>query len=722
MTKTVSRLLVGLCTVVAAGGYFQVLVSPVFWCGRVEAFPETTLLALICVGQTGLYLAGSASPVWARRYRLSQILVLPFLLVGLLQVFAPHPRTVILLALLAAVPATLGCTRVVWRWTQSHLVPISALFVVSTLGFLAAFGQLPLTLRGVTAPTWLIGLAAILAAAVSIAVTASVRTEVAADNRTVPSLSRYLPFALLLFPVLRGKLPDVAFDSYMYKTTLPYQIAEWRTGDMAIIDGFMVGTNLQEILNALLIVITRDYLPALVSTLSFVLLLGISPLAFSAGRHESAAGRAVVAFAGISAFVLSEAGIDQGTSYQEPLLLLFLVASLIRCPAWPVFLTIAIAVKVNAAFIAPLVVLYHLSGYRQFWLSPRRLAVAVLGGAIVLLPQLDRNVVFSGRLLGLNETLASVTDPPGPHQIMVEGNNRYDAKVRGGIASNAALSACNMFALETICPTLYLGSDDSAGFHVFPASRAPLFAALFAVAVLVDFCFRRSRRIVALTSGTLFFVCCAALLNFLSEGRYFLPLSLGFSLLLLINQRQAEDIVRAMGTSRRGRLLAVGFGCWLVGSDLIPGTFANVSWTCKRDMLTTAEIFDLRQPETPLQSFLASYVDRYKRVCPPPGLPPVILAEHETLNSPYLGAQRIFHLYTQRMIARFFAADPTRRLQAADAIIAVVSRSRDYDAAVLGPAEADYTPCFHDDQLHVICSTRLAPLGSHCAESLYRPE
>jgi hypothetical protein len=721
MRKTVSWLLIGLCTVVAAGGYFQVLASSVFWCGRVEAFPGTTLLALICIGQTGLYLAASASPTWARPYRLSQIVVLPFLLVGLLQVFSPHPRTVIFLALLAAIPATLSRTRVGWQWTRPHIVPISALFVVSALGFLAALGQLPLTLRGVTAPTWLIGPAAILAAAVSIPVIASIRAEVAAYHLLVPCLSRYLPLALLLFPVLRAKLPDVAYDSYMYKTTLPYQIAEWRTGDTAIVDGFMVGTNLQEILNALLVIITRDYLPPLVSTLSFVLLLGISPLAFPVERRETVAGRAVVAFAGISAFVLSEAGIGQGTAYQEPLLLLFLVASLIRCPAWPAFLAIAIAVKVNAVFIAPLIVLSHLFGYRQFWLSPRRLAVAVLAGAIVLLPQFHRNVVFSGRLLGLSETLASVTDPPGPGQIMLQGDNRYDADVRGGTASNAALSACNMFGLETICPTLHRNSDDAAGFHVFPASRAPLFAALFAAAIILESSLRRSRRLVALSSGALFLVCYIALLNFLSEGRYFLPLSFGFSLLLLMNPRQAEDIVRALGTSRRGRLLAVGLGCWLVGSDLIPGTFANVSWTCRRDLLTTAQILDLRQPETPLQSFLVSYVDRYKRVCPPPGLPPVILAEPDTMNSPYLGAQRIFHLYTQRMIARFFAADPTRRLRAADAIIAVVSRSPDYDTAILGPAEADYTPCFHDDRLHVICSARLAPRGDHCAESLYRP-
>ncbi len=676
------------------------------------------MLALICLGQTGLYLAGSASPAWARPYRLSQITVLPLLAVALFQVFEPHPRTAILLVLLAAVPAVLSYTRIGWRWARPNLPSINALFVVSALGFLAAFGQLPLTMRGVVARDWLIGLAAIFAAAVSIPIIASLRAEVAADSRVVPDLSRYLPLALLLFPVLRAKLPDVAYDSYMYKTTLPYQIAEWRTGDMAIIDGFMVGTNLQEILNALLVAITRDYVPALISTVSFVLLLGISPLAFPVERGETSAGRAVLAFAGISAFVLSEAGIGQGTSYQEPLLLLFLVASLIRCPAWPAFLAIAVAIKINALFIAPLVVLYHLFGYRRFWMSRRRLTVAALAGAIVILPQLDRNVAFSGRLLGLNETLAAVTDPPGPNQILAPGETRYDTKVRGGIMNNAVLSACNIWLLGTLCPTSYHDSD-TGGFHVLPASRAPLFALAFVPVALLSGWIDHSRRTVMLASVATFLFGYIAWLAFFSEGRHFLPISFGFPVLLLMNRKSAETLVLAAGPSWAGRIVAVGLGCWCVGSDLVPGTFANLSWICKREILTMSRAVDLRQPETPLQRFLASYVDSYKRVCPPPGLPPVILAEHDVLNSPYLGTQRIFHIFTQQMIARFFAADPLRQRRAAEAIIAVVSRSTGYDTAVLGSAEGDFGPCFQDDGLQVVCSILLAPRGGHCAASLY---
>ena len=551
MTKSLSWLLLGLCALVALGGYFQVLDSSVFWCGRVEAFPGTTILVLAGLGQTALYLASAASPDWARPYRVSQWVVLPVLAIGLCQVFQPHPRTVAVFALLTAIPVTLSLALARWRWMRPHLPMICGFFVVSALGFLAAFGEIPLTLPGVVVPRWLIGLAAVSAAAVSIPVIGSVRHRVAAASGFIPDPAHYLPLALLLFPVLRGKFPDIAYDSIMYKTTLPYQLAEWLTGDTALIDGFMIGTNLQEMLNALLLVITRDYLPPLLSTISFVLLFLITPLAFPVDQRSSAAGRVVVAFAAVSAFVLSEAGIAQGTAYQEPMMLLFLVASLIRCPVWPAFLAVAIAVKISAAFIAPLVVVYHIFGYRRFFLSPGRLLTGALAGAIVLLPQLNRNVVFSGRILGLNETLASVTDPPGPHQVMVSGETRYDLPVRGGIANNAVLSACNMWLLSGLCPMPYKGND-SAGFHVFPASRAPLFAVLFAVAVLAGAGRFRARRIAGITSVVVFLACYTAFLGFFSQGRYFLPLSFGFSVLLLINPAQAEEAVPGDGPVMAG--------------------------------------------------------------------------------------------------------------------------------------------------------------------------
>ena len=430
MPKTPAWLLLALAAVLAAGGYWQVIAAPVFWCGRTEAFPATLVLTFLSLAQTALYFAAVAAPRWQKPYRLSQYAVLPFLFAGLWQIFAPHPRTLLFFGVLATIPLAIGLLLPRARWMRPHLPTLSALFVLSTLGFLAALGQIPFTLPGVTVPTGLVALSALAAAAASLAVIATLREALPL------AAACHLPYALLLFPILRGKAPDLAYDSFMYKTTLPYQLAEWRTGDTALIDGYMVGTNLQEMLNALLVVLTRDYLPPFISTISFVLLAFIIPLAFPLARLPSPSGRLALAFAGLSAFVLTEAGIAQGTAYQEPLLLLFLVAALIRCPAWPAFIAIAIAIKINAAFIAPLIVLHHATSYQAFWRSPRCLLIATLAAAIVLAPQINRNVLFSGRVLGLNETLASVTDPPGPHQIMTRGATRYDAKVRGGVLNN----------------------------------------------------------------------------------------------------------------------------------------------------------------------------------------------------------------------------------------------------------------------------------------------
>jgi hypothetical protein len=467
----------------------------------------------------------------------------------------------------------------------------------------------------------------------------------------------------------------------------------------------MIGTNLQEMLNALLRVLTGDWRPQFISSISYILLALVIPLAFPAGQFPPGRRRAAIAFAGVAAFVLTEAGIAQGTAYQEPLLLLFMVAALIRCPLWPAFLGMAAAVKITAIFIAPLILLYHAIYYRSFWRSPRFLLLGILAAGLALGPQLSRNLIFSGRLLGMSEILASVTDPPGPHQIMTVGIDRYDVRPRGGVINSAVQSACNIWLLDALCSVRYRGNFE-AGFSVFPASRAVLLAVLLGIAT----CLRRRTPVSALALGG-FAAGYAGLLAIVSEGRYFLPLSLGFPVMLLIDPPFAASMAR--------RPWALALACWLIGADLLPGTFTNASWICRRDIAAAVDNPPLIGPQTPVQSFLAALVGRYKQRCPPPGLPPVILAETDRMDSPYLGTQRIFHVFTQSMIHGFVAANPARQARMGDAILAVVEEHTGYANQMLGAARADYRPCFDHDGQHVLCSMRLAPNGPDCAQSLY---
>jgi hypothetical protein len=725
-------LLPWLLAAVAAGGYWQVAGQDTFYCGRTEAGWGLYILVPLTLAQTALYLAATAQPSWQRLYRWSQMSVLPVLVFSLAQVVEPHLWTFCLMAALAGVTAWMGLAR-------------GGLFLILLFGLFAALGQIPFSLPGVTVPTWLVW--ALFAAAAGIAAWWSRspalpplsppgpiwrivpvpswpgvaptpqarppphprrrgggRDPPGHDDGVVP-FRALVPLSLLLFPILRAHWPDVAYDSLSYKVTIPYQMAEWRTGGTAIVDGYMIGTNLQEMLNTLLLILTGDWMPSFISTLGFVLLALAIPRAFPAETGRTGPERAVIAFAGVSAFVLTEAGIAQGTAYQEPLLLLFLVASLIRHPAWIGFLAMAMAVKITALFAAPLILLYQALSNRGFWRSPRQVIAGVLVATLALAPQLGRNVIVSGRLLGMNETLAQVTDPPGPHQILASGDMIYDHHPRGGLLNNAASAACNIWLLGGACPVLYQGSWE-AGFGHFPSSRAPLFALVVGIATCIGW----RRREAWLGLGA-FLIGAAGLLCVLSEGRYLLPVSLGFAILLLINRRS----VASMACHPAMLLLA----CWMVGAELVPGTFTNTSWICQRDVTAPVLNPPLRGPETPVQAFLASLADRYKKTCPPPGLPPVILAENDRLNSPYLGTQRIFHVFSQILIDRFLQADPSRQARMADAVLAVVSEHPGYAPHVLGSSQADFRPCYDGDGLHVLCSVKLAPAGPDCSRSLY---
>lgn len=706
---------------IAAGGYLQ-LHEVIFGCGLSESGPQAIGLALIVLLQGFLYLLQAGGADRAGLYQISQWILLPFLLYAILQLLGLRPYTALLFLGLCAVPILEQLLRRNLAGRRASWPFLCAFFVTCFLGFYAAIGEIPLLLQNTTIGYSYIAFAAATALGLSLLVSRHLQNAGGVPNAPPVSftwnLKAFLPFGALLLPVLRAKFPDVAYDSFMYKSTLPLQIAQWRTGDTAIVDGFMVGTNLQELLNALLILLAPDFAPALISTVSYILLFLLVPLAFRAPQDASGIGRAVIAFAGLMTLVLTEAGIAQGTSYQEPLMLLFLVAALIRVPVWPLFLALAVMVKINAAFVAPVIAFHHLVGYGLFWREPRHLMAGCLVFSMALAPHLYRNVEFSGRVLGLNETLSAVTDPPGTGAILAPGQTRYDGRPRGGILNNAAMSACNMLALNGLCTVRYEGSEN-AGFHIFPASRSPLLGVLFAAFLTGLALVRKEGRWIALGSAGAFVLSYAALLAFMSEGRYFLPVSFGFSVLLLLNLRQAELAVRSIGSSARAQAAAAGLGCLLIGSNLLPGVLSNVSWVCNRNLLRPPQEVDMRAPQNAMESFLAEQVDSYRRSCPPPGLPPVILSEHDVLNSPYLGTQRIFHGYTQEMISRFFAADRSRQDRAAEAIIAVVSRSPDYAPAVMGSSAGNFEPCFTEGDRRAWCSRVLAPAGNSCARSLY---
>ena len=327
---------------VAAGGYAIVPGNPVFWCGRVGAFPGIYIIVGAALLQSALYVADAS-----RAYRVTQYAAIPFVLWAGAQLASAYPRTATGSLLLVAV--LLGLFRLMRRQFGSHdLAARIALSVVGFVGLTAAATQFVLVNPTHLLSCWFIALCMPVALGVVVGI---VGRAPPASAPEVPFLQRCLPVTLLLLPLLRAKIADTAFDTFLYKGTQPYTIADWRTGLSAIVDPFLIGTNFQELINANLIIWLGDYTPSLLAAFCYVILFFVTPYAIGSDDALSRAGRGIVAFAGLSIFVLTEAAIDQGTSYQEPTMLLMLTSSLAPTIAWPAFLAMAVGVKINAGFV-----------------------------------------------------------------------------------------------------------------------------------------------------------------------------------------------------------------------------------------------------------------------------------------------------------------------------------------------------------------------------------
>src|SRR5262249_1645191 len=153
------------------------------------------------------------------------------------------------------------------------------------------------------------------------------------------------------------------------------------------------------------------------------------------------------AFATAIIFSLTEPAMAQGTTYQEPFLVLVLTLALANAWIWPIFAAGAIAAKLTAIFAVPMIfVVKFVSPHTtiaQLWSQRFTMIGACALISIFVAPQIDRNLIYSGRITGTTETLAKVTDPAGPGAILEPGVRMggWDRK-RGGILNNLLLSTC----------------------------------------------------------------------------------------------------------------------------------------------------------------------------------------------------------------------------------------------------------------------------------------
>ena len=728
---------------IGSGGPIQVYFSKYFWCGRVGAGWQLHLFIAIALCQMILFLLSQNDNRTSTIYCWSQWATIALCAPQGVLLAQAYPITFTLLAIAFIISFFAAVMIAAANDPQHHFVLkvaarnptyFASFAVLILLHWLIATGLVgQFFLYRPAAPLTIVPLTFCLMIG-AVAAVAGGWSFHRRNGNVLQSmnLGAFAPFSILLLALLRAKYGDGAFDTLLYKGTWPYQIAEWRTAGMAIVDSVGLGSNFQEMFNGVLRILSADYTPSLISTLSICGLFMVLPCCVQLVRNCLGFSQLIAAVAMLEIVSFTEAATAQGTAYQEPFLVLLMTVGLLNAITWPLFVSAAIATKLTVIAATPLFFVYRFALIGRLvaidaW--KRRYAFVVAASLILLfvLPQLDRNLIYSGRVFGVTETLASLTDPPGPSAIMAPGGSVYFSGLpRGGLWNNFIKSTCNVFALELICDVSYHG-DPNLGFHILPSSRAPIIGVFLAVVTLLYAALTRARFALVQTAAVLFLAGYIIFLTHVTQGRYFIIPSFMFVILLLCISVTLSDaqFLPSIITERTGSLLVVLLAVIPIG-DLLAGAFINDGWNCRRDYLDHAPTYSIIGPRNSLEGFLAEDTLRYKKACPPPGLPPTIIVHHGSLMvqhgpfvAPYLGVPLAVSGIGDQMRHRFYQANPKRVDRIPFAVLAfVLPKNEGPNDLPLGE-NGKFRPCFENKETKVLCSQELAPIGSACARSTY---
>lgn len=745
--KLILLVFVVAAVLVSGGGPLQVIFSKYFSRGRSGSGWELHVFMAAAAMQIVLYLLAQFRDSASRFYLVTQGIAMILCVSQIAMMAQAYPETFSFLGLVFLASLAVG----------GSIVALSQPLDLRQLGWRRLRVRLPylVLLAGLVAATWLIAsgliaqfflyrpasplttlpllLSLITGGIISVAGVYSFHVRNNANYQTL-NLSVFPPLFVLLLALLRAKSPDGAFDTFSYKGTLPYLIADWRTAGMAVPD--VLVPIFQEELNALLRIFAGDYNPSLISTLSIGALFVLLPCSINLSNMPVGLRRLFSAFATAIIFSLTEPAMAQGTTYQEPFLVLVLTLALANAWIWPIFAAGAIAAKLTAIFAVPMIfVVKFVSPHKtiaQLWSQRFTMIGACALISIFVAPQIDRNLIYSGRITGTTETLAKVTDPAGPGAILEPGVRMggWDRK-RGGILNNLLLSTCNIVGLELFCDT-----NDDFGFNIFPSSRAPLIGLLLALAVLAAALLTPARSLTAIVGSITYVACYIGFLSQLAEGRYFVVLGFGCAILILcVVPTLLIPFPHDSIPGRRGAPNWILLFAFVPIGDLLTGIYINEGLECRRplfaryetfrlDQFARNETFRLNQPVTAAERFISGLAEKYRKVCPPPGLSPTVVGSPASpvAQGPYLGVPVTAWWFGHEMRRRFFDVDIAREKNIPLAILAVVVKSEAERAQYIRSQASEFALCYEDKDfkdVKIYCSKQLAPIGSSCAHSTY---
>ena len=701
----IATLLIFLFT--GTGGFYQVT-SGLFYCGMTGAMPEIFYWSIFISCQSILFMA---TPLFERAkkvYLFSQLIALPFLILVLAQLVDAYPRPFVTVGGMLGIYCYLrfsttkllhNSSSIKQRLDPTELLTEGSIFVLTTLLIQSALAFFILYKSGARlTDRWFFCIFAFSSALAYFLVRKGCLI------RRI-RVSEFPPLFLLIFFLLRAKLPDEAYDSLFYKATLPIMIADWRTALTGTFDHTLLGTNFLEIVNSQIRIFDPTYSPAMTGAFAFIGMWIIAPRAAASFLRRTDDSRGLVRNATILLLVsLTEPLTAAGTAYQEPFLILLITASVLAGPLGWFLIASAISVKITTLFFVPfwlllrvmivdrkgvlrfilkLVSVCHLKYAKPLssfqwaskskmrlkrYLSRAALVICLLLSLIVIGEQFYRNYVFTARVFVPSESLVSLTDPNGEVLKRVSSEQVFDAVAQRSILGSVGGTAVYMLTLNKLIET-----SETGFFHVFPSSRLPLVAILLCISLIFFKEFRSDRRSVCLMIG--YVISFVIFLRFFSQGRHMAVASI-FAIFVVI--AMLSHLVKLAKKSNYSLVFlsftAFGIAFFAI-SDQTVGSYINDGWDCRRPLLETPirPVYEKTEKTTnDVNSVLEDVVQQYKNEHGTAyGVIPSILCESKIEKQTYFGAHYIYSVPSQNLLENYLDVDSKRAARLPYSLLAI---------------------------------------------------
>ena len=706
-----------LLTLLAGGAFsFYQLHSSVYKCGWVQAGTEIRYWLALSAIQSLLFVGQGVSVKFSKSYRIFQQLSLPLLIIAIGQVSVAYPRIFIWLAILATFYwYFVWFAHLFQNYSGVSKLPNLGSALTETILFvLAAIIIHSIIVFPILHTTGLVLDDQLFAFSATVSVLLAAWIVRSQPIFSALSINQIPPLALLIIIVLRAKLPDGSYDTLFYKATLPIMIADWRTAITGTLDHTLLGTNFLEIMNSQFRIIDPDYSPALTSTLAFIAMWLIAPVAIRSllSTYFGQTKDFVCNIAILLLVSLTEPLVSAGSAYHEPMLGLLIVASFFALPVSWLFMGAAVASKITTVFILPLIVglkIYFAQSLEKYPLSPTSLSIsqflvrvgrisrnlffsagqctktytvtlflcALLSIAAVG-EQFYRNLAYTGRLLGVTETLSSITDPDNK-KLAKPTAIGFDSVMIRGFKEKLGHTFIHVLTLNRwIKPTF-------DGFHILPSSRLIAIVPMLTLTILAFPELRRNRLI--LFSFIMWCICAYTLLQFVSQGRHLLPLSLGAAIViaLIIGEltKNFHELDKRISKTLFGLVIA-----FVALGDQMVGSFINTGWDCRRNFFGPVAANNYDIAESGIEKKLKHIVSQY-RANPTSrlGNPPTILCEDVVERMHYLDTHYIYAEPTLQLNQRHLAANVHHNKILHKSLLAICFKDPSFPNLILAPNE-----------------------------------